>query len=50
MLGWAAEDVALGEVSKANLDGPLGEAAFELAKDEVPSGQLNRSLVTIFWS
>ena len=35
MLGWTADDVALGTVSKADLDGPLGEAAFGLALNEV---------------
>ncbi len=35
MLGWTTDDVALGVVSKGNLDGPLGNAAFELAVDEV---------------
>ena len=35
MLGWTADDVALGTVSKADLDGPLGEVAFGLTLNEV---------------
>ena len=35
MLGWTGDDVALGAVSKADLDESLGEAAFALALNEV---------------
>lgn len=35
MLGWTEDDVALGRLSKADLDGPLGEAAFGLNLNEI---------------